>query len=129
MKHQTEWKTIPQEHLGRFIRILNVLNRYYELQKDKKIDGLGFRKKIVESNGESLNVYLKQFEEYSFMVHVKLLDEQGSWIHIDGIAEERKQIEIFSFLTSPNHPIFEIDCLSDIFADCIESENQEGLPQ
>lgn len=129
MGHETKWKTIPQEHLGRFIRILNVLNRYYELQKDKKIDGLGFRKKIVESNGESLNVYLKQFEEYSFMVHVKLLDEQGSWIHIDGIAEERKQIEIFSFLTSPNHPIFEIDCLSDIFADCIESENQEGLPQ
>jgi hypothetical protein len=50
MEHQTEWKTIPQEHLGRFIRILNVLNRYYELQKDKKINGLEFRKKIVESN-------------------------------------------------------------------------------
>jgi hypothetical protein len=54
MEHQTEWKTIPQEHLGRFIRILNVLNRYYELQKDKKINGLEFRKKIVESNGKGL---------------------------------------------------------------------------
>jgi hypothetical protein len=129
MEHQTEWKTIPQEHLGRFIRILNVLNRYYELQKDKKIDGLEFRKKIVESNCEGLNVYLKQFGEYEFIVHAKLLDEQSSWIHIDGIAEERKQIETSSFLVSHNHPIFEIDCLSDIFADCIESENQEGLPQ
>jgi F0F1-type ATP synthase beta subunit len=129
MEHQTEWKTIPQEHLGRFIRILNVLNRYYELQKDKKINGLEFRKKIVESNEKGLSVYLKQFGEYEFMVHAKLLDEHGSWIHIDGIAEERKQIETSSFLASPNHPIFEIDCLSDIFADCIESENQEGLPQ
>lgn len=122
MEHQTEWKTIPQEHLGRFIRILNVLNRYYELQKDKKINGIEFRKKIVESNGEGLKIYLKKFKEYGFMVHVKLLEEQSSWIHIDGIAKERKQVE-------PNHPIFEIDCLSDIFADCIESENQEGLPQ
>jgi len=122
MKHQTEWKTIPQEHLERFIRILNVLNRYYESQKGQKINGLEFRKKIVESNGKGLSVYLKKFGEYEFMVHVKLLDEQGSWIHIDGIAEERKQV-------GPNHPIFEIDCLSDIFADCIESENQEGLPQ
>ena len=122
MKHQTEWKTIPQEHLGRFIRILNVLNRYYELQKDKKINGIEFRKKIVESNGEGLKIYLKKFKEYGFMVHVKLLDEQNSWIHIDGIAEERKQVK-------HNHPIFEIDCLSDIFADCIKAENQEELPQ
>lgn len=129
MEHQTEWKTIPQKHLGRFIRILNVLNRYYESQKDKKINGIEFRKKIVESNGEGLKIYLKKFKEYGFMVHVKLLDEQSSWIHIDGIAKERKQIETSSFLVSHNHPIFEIDCLSDIFADCIKSENQEGLPQ
>lgn len=122
MEHQTKWKTIPQEHLGRFIRILNVLNRYYELQKDKKINGIEFRKKIVESNGEGLKIYLKKFKEYGFMVHVKLLDEQNSWIHIDGIAEERKQVK-------HNHPILEIDCLSDIFTDCIELENQEKLPQ
>lgn len=122
MEHQTKWKTIPQEHLGRFIRILNVVNRYDESRDGQKINGLKFRKKIVESNGDGLNVYLKQFEEYSFMVHAKLLGEQNSWIHIDGIAEERKQV-------GPNHPIFEIDCLSDIFADCIKSENQEGLPQ
>jgi len=122
MEQETKWKTIPQEHLVRFIRILNVLNRYYESQEGKKIYGLEFRKKIVESNHADLSVYLKQFGEYEFMVHAKLLDEHGSWIHIDGIAEERKQV-------GPNHPIFEIDCLSDIFADCIESENQEGLPQ
>jgi hypothetical protein len=73
MEQETKWKTIPQEHLGRFIRILNVLNRYYESQEGKKIYGLEFRKKIVESNGKGLSVYLKKFGEYEFMVHVKIV--------------------------------------------------------
>lgn len=100
-----------------FQNTVHILNRYYELNSPTQVsEALLFRKEIVTSKPENLRIFLKRFGTYEFLVVVEITFETGkkidSWIHIDGIMQERKICTEQGKLT---HPVFNIVSLSDLY--------------
>ncbi len=104
-----------------FQHIVHVLCRYYDLKPPASYptDAHKFRQDIVKATAENLKVYTKKFGVYEFLVvcEVRYPENEGntvidSWIHIDGIVQER---EVCKERGTLNHPVFKIVSLSDIF--------------
>lgn len=122
------WKELVKvEAKVAFKNIVHVLNRYYDRNPSgTPSDAVLFRKAIVATPEESFRVFLKKFGTYEFLLVVELTIEgekkMDSWIHIDGIAQERiilkeKGIE--------NHPVFNITSICDIYESFGESVGKE----
>lgn len=107
-----DWKEISKvEDVKKFQNILGVLNRYYTQFSEKSSTQI-FRELIASSSPEAVKLSLKKFGEYEYLIKAEVGDKSESWIHIDGIAEERKTHASNNNLY---HPVFEITCLTDIF--------------
>jgi hypothetical protein len=98
-----------------FKKILHSLNKYYAILEEKKSLCQEFREEVVRTDNENLEIFIKRFGEYEYFVGVKIYTPKGSkfesWIHIDGIYEERK---IMKDINS-NHAVFSIPAMTDIF--------------
>ncbi len=121
-----ELKTKKEE----FQKILSVLNRYYHNSKENLTDSQIFREKVALVGQENLRIFLKKFGKYEFFITAKILEQekwiQDSWIHVDGIQEERDQLKRKGLL---NHPVFSITCVSDLYKIAEKSEeNLSNLP-
>ena len=108
-----EWVDLHEESVSEFQKIVNVLNRYYDsfVNKGKISDVQNFRKFICTLKPSDLKVQVKKFGEFQFLIKAESGERSDSWIHIDGIAEERKTLQD----SNPDHPVFGITCLSDLY--------------
>lgn len=109
------WKEITNEtDKKEFQKIVNILNRYYTIAEGKENE---FRKKLVLEKPENFTVKLKFTEGNSFSVLVELDNVLETWIHIDGIFDERK---IMTEKGNLAHPVFKIVCLTDLYENAVK---------
>ena len=107
------WKEIKEEtDKKEFQKIIHILNRYYALSGVKN----EFREKLVLANSESFTVKLKAMAGNAFSVLVELDNVLETWIHLDGIVEERKTMTEKGNL---DHPVFKIVCLTDLYKNAV----------
>lgn len=124
MKRATKsiWRELKTKK-DEFQKILAVLNRYYHKSGDELTQSQLFREKVALANVENLRIFLQKFGKYEFLITVKLLEEEkwleDSWIHVDGIQEEREQLKRKGCL---NHPVFSITCLTDLYKQAEKTE-------
>lgn len=134
MKHKEQWKEINSTMKPEFQRIVAVLNKYYDASQPKSTvnQASQFRKNLVRQNPESFRIYLKKFGSYEFLVHAEILaenknsSEADTWIHIDGIQEERDQL---SKQGIESHPVFQIVGLTDIYKGGTKLTRRKDLPE
>ena len=108
------WKEIKNEtDKKEFQAIIHILNRYYALSGVKN----EFREKLVLANSESFTVKIKSLMGNSFSVLVELDNALETWIHLDGIVEERKTMTEKGNL---EHPVFKIVCLTDLYENAVK---------
>ena len=109
------WKEIKEEiDKKEFQAIIHILNRYYSLNNGVKNE---FREKLVLANSESFTVKLKAMAGNSFSVLVELDNVLETWIHLDGIVEER---ETMTEKGNLDHPVFKIVCLTDLYENAVK---------
>ena len=109
------WKEIKNEtDKKEFQKIIHILNRYYSLNNGAKNE---FREKLVLSNSQSFTVKLKSMEGNAFSVLVEMDNVLETWIHLDGIVEERK---IMTEKANLDHPVFKIVCLTDLYKNAVD---------
>ena len=109
------WKEIKEEtDKKEFQAIIHIVNKYYALNNGVKNE---FREKLVLSNSENFSVKLKAMAGNSFSVLVELNNVLETWIHLDGIVEERKTMTEKGNL---EHPVFKIVCLTDLYENAVK---------
>lgn len=114
------WREI-QKSKSEFLHILRILNHYYEMQGGRKHSQDEFRKLVTETNPEQVKIYVNRLGIYEYQVACTYLPESQTetWIHIDGIAEERARL---TELGNTDHPVFSLVCLGDLFGEATPVE-------
>lgn len=121
-KNSSLWYELMGEK-EEFKRIVAILNRFYNLQPSSNHPTPAhiFREEIVFAEADKLRIFLKKFGRYEFLVVVEIKTELGkkmdSWIHIDGIAQERLIMKEKGKL---DHPVFKITSLNDLYQNYTE---------
>jgi hypothetical protein len=124
---KTNWKKLQEKSIPEFQNILSILNRYYnQLDSSRnKTESFIFREDVSKESIENLEIYLKKFGEYEFLILAKInnfdRNRSDSWIHIDGISEERNS---HTKANNSNHPVFQIVCLQDLYEEAVEVEEE-----
>lgn len=115
-----EWVKLTPKKVVEFKGILKVLGKYYNaISSDAtKSKGQIFRDNLSVAEGGS--IYLKKFGNYEYLVFAKIGEEHDTWIHMDGISEEREQ---FTAKGIKEHPVFNITCVGDLYGN--EQPNRE----
>lgn len=114
---KTSWHELTEEK-DEFKNIVGILNRYYREGRldSTKTSAQLFREELVESKNESLRIFMKKFGKFELLIVVEIETKNGkkmdSWIHIDGIAQEK---EIMKEQGRSDHPVFNIVGLLDLF--------------
>ncbi|MCT8334732.1 hypothetical protein NUH30_13690 [Leptospira sp. 85282-16] len=98
-----------------FLHILRILNHYYEMRGETKSKQFAFRRSLADSAPESVQIFFSRLGPFEYQVACRILPEEQieTWIHIDGIAEERERLKQIG---NTEHPVFSLVCLGDLFA-------------
>jgi hypothetical protein len=132
-----KWKKLEKGKVD-FLKILGIVNRYYQAcgSAQDNSESWEYRAKLVESPPDQMEIFIKKFGKYEYLVHVILgegLDlgrekDRDTWIHVDGITEERDQFREKGIF---DHPVFQIQSLGDIYEteDYPEEEDWNFLPE
>jgi hypothetical protein len=117
-----EWKKLNSKGILEFQNITRILNRYYTAftAEEKKTNTQKFREEISYSNPDNLEIFAKKFGVYEYLIYCEIQEnnekiKSDTWIHIDGIAEER---DVFMKKEILSHPVYNIVCMLDIFKEC-----------
>jgi len=116
-KKQTGWYELIAEK-EEFKNIVRILNRYYNLNPSENHPSPAhtFREDIVQAKLDELRIFLKKFGSYEYLVVVEISTEKGarmdSWIHIDGVSQERI---VMTEKGKLDHPVFRIISMEDLF--------------
>lgn len=99
--------------IQKFQEILRILNQYYNTINSKKSETQKNRDRIQKENPENVILKVRKFGSYEYLIDAEIKNVvRDTWIHFDGIAEERK---IMDDRGITEHPIFKIECLEDIY--------------
>jgi hypothetical protein len=115
--NNSEWMELIEEK-DVFKHTVNIMNRYYSLHPSANHPTPThlFREELVRTESESLRIFMKKFGRFEIFVVVEIHTGQGkkmdSWIHIDGISQER---EMMTERGNTDHPVFKIVSMLDIF--------------
>jgi hypothetical protein len=94
-------------------KIVKVLNRYYNSFNKEKSVSQSFRELVEQSQPENLKIEVRKFGNYEYLISAEIVNRgKDSWIHMDGISQERDELRKREIL---NHPVFSIVSLGDIF--------------
>ncbi|EOQ90239.1 hypothetical protein LEP1GSC202_0518 [Leptospira yanagawae serovar Saopaulo str. Sao Paulo = ATCC 700523] len=108
-----EWRELVNKK-EEFLHILRILNHYYEMRGETKSKQFGFRRQLADSDPNRVQIFFAKIGNFEYQVACRILpnEDTETWIHIDGIAEERERL-----LTIGNteHPVFSLVCLGDLF--------------
>ncbi|PJZ44018.1 LIC_13246 family protein [Leptospira brenneri] len=98
-----------------FLHILRILNHYYEMRGETKSKQFVFRRRLADSSPDLVQIFFSKLGTFEYQVACRLLPEEHieTWIHIDGIAEERERLKQIG---NTEHPVFSLVCLGDLFA-------------
>lgn len=132
MTKEEKWKELV-ERKSDFQHILRVLNRYYENRESSAQLGQShfFRKRLTEESENNFKIFIKKFGNYEYLIHAEIHAakqsmEKETWIHIDGISEERAQLEKQGIT---EHPLFSIIGVGDLFQESTKDSNRKDLPK
>ncbi|XDD53712.1 hypothetical protein AB3N62_14690 [Leptospira sp. WS4.C2] len=97
-----------------FLHILRILNHYYEMRGETKSKQFAFRRTLADSSPESVQIFFSRLGPFEYQVACRILpgEQIETWIHIDGIAEERERL---GQIGNTEHPVFSLVCLGDLF--------------
>lgn len=112
--------SLNTNQIKNLLRIVQVLNRYYNATNySEKSKSQLFREKLLILPVEDIKeIKVKQLGTYEYVINATLSDgDTESWVHIDGIAEEREHLKSRNI---SEHPVFQITCLEDIVNNRIE---------
>ncbi|BDA77634.1 hypothetical protein LPTSP3_g05640 [Leptospira kobayashii] len=110
-----------------FQHILRVLNHYYEVCNIQNTKLQKFRQALVESPAAKIRVFLSKIGDYEYYVSACITEGSFSphtWIHIDGISEERSRMVLIG---NSDHPVFSITSMGDLFSQNTEPTKEEHL--
>lgn len=113
---RAEWRELKTQK-SEFQEMVVALNRFYSLHLHYvNTDTFQFRKEICTTTPDNLEIFLQKFGEYEYLIYVTIKSgentKKDSWIHIDGIKQERDEL----LKTGNNtHNVFELICLSDLY--------------
>ncbi|PJZ29846.1 LIC_13246 family protein [Leptospira kmetyi] len=122
--NQGEWMKLVSKK-EEFRRIVSTLNRFYipRIPFSKLNEGQRMRFRLAENPVKDFEVFFKKNRECEFLVFLKVDGRFESWIHLDGIQEERDR---FLKEGKTDHDIFQIICLSDLYENhCVFAEEEE----
>ncbi|XDD50451.1 hypothetical protein AB3N59_01165 [Leptospira sp. WS92.C1] len=108
-----------------FRRIVSVLNGFYRSKTTiRKLNGSQkMRIRLEKKDFQNFEVFLKKIGDHDFLIFLKIENKYDSWIHIDGIQEERER---FILEGKTDHPVFKIVCISDLYRkDCVFAKREE----
>ncbi|PJE03919.1 MAG: hypothetical protein CK427_03530 [Leptospira sp.] len=132
MTKEEKWKELV-ERKSDFQHILRVLNRYYENRESSAQLGQShfFRKRLTEESENNFKIFIKKFGNYEYLIHAEIHAakqsmEKETWIHIDGISEEKEQLEKQGIT---EHPLFSIIGVGDLFQESTKDSNRKDLPK
>ncbi|MDI7191018.1 LIC_13246 family protein [Leptospira santarosai] len=116
--NKENWKELNQEGVTQFKSILNAIERYQSLtlrSEFTKGSPRDFKRDLLKA--KECRIYIKQTEDkHVFQIYAEIIE--GDTVHretclfIDSIFEAREVFEKEGDLT---HPVFGINCLSDIY--------------
>jgi hypothetical protein len=116
-----EWKRLDENGVLEFQNILRILNRYYDaFSSDKdKTETQKFREEASLIQPEKLEFFVKKFGNYEYLIYSEIKENgekvrSDTWIHIDGIGEER---DLFTSKDILTHPVHNILCMRDLYKD------------
>ncbi|MGV3665842.1 MAG: LIC_13246 family protein [Leptospira bouyouniensis] len=103
-----------------FLHILRILNHYYEMRGETKSNQFAFRRQLADSDPNSVQIFFARLGPFEYQVACRILpnEETQTWIHIDGIAEERERLKQIG---NNEHPVFSLVCLGDLFGISVPS--------
>lgn len=116
---ESDWIRI-RTGISDFQRILQILNRFYRMTHSDGNENSSrtFREEFANAHPENIELFVRQKSRYEYLIFARLQDSRGdrteSWVHLDGIQEER---DAFLEQGIRNHPVFWIQCLSDILSE------------
>jgi hypothetical protein len=106
-------KEFNQVQIIELQKIVKALNRYYNSFNKEKSVSQSFRELVEQSQPENLKIEVRKFGSYEYLINAEILHRgKDSWIHMDGISQERDELRKREIL---NHPVFKIVSLGDIF--------------
>ncbi len=118
---KNKWRELTTKK-DEFLHILRILNHYYEMRGENRSERFIFRETLVRTDPGDIQIYFSKIGEYEYQVACAIPKSAKieSWIHIDGIAEERMKMREVGNL---EHPVFSLVCLGDLFQIAVETEN------
>ncbi|GBF50854.1 hypothetical protein LPTSP4_23810 [Leptospira ryugenii] len=102
------------DRIDEFQNILRILNHYYEMLSTKVSPLFQFRKEVAGLASDQVQIFLSPLGKYEFQIACKVPKQNRceTWIHLDGIQEERDRLQANGI---HEHPVFQIVCLNDLF--------------
>ncbi|TGK10899.1 LIC_13246 family protein [Leptospira stimsonii] len=119
-----EWKKLVSRK-EEFTNIVSVLNQFYVARTpySQFSNSQKLRIQLEKEGFKNFEAFLKKLGEHDFLIYLRTEGKYESWIHIDGIQEERDR---FLNEGTKDHPVFDIVCVSDLFEkDCVFAEEEE----
>ncbi|WP_032918066.1 LIC_13246 family protein [Leptospira santarosai] len=116
--NKEDWKELNPEGVTQFKSILSAIEKFQSiiLRSDSiKRSPRDFKSDLLKA--KECRIYVKETEDkHVFQIYAEILENnnviRGKFIFIDGIAEAR---EVFDNQGDIIHPVFNINCLSDIY--------------
>jgi hypothetical protein len=106
-------KEFSQVQIIELQKIIKILNRYYNSFNKEKSVSQSFRELVEQTQPENLKIEVRKFGNYEYLISAEIVNRgKDSWIHMDGISQERDELRKREIL---NHPVFSIVSLGDIF--------------
>lgn len=112
------WKELSSEGVKQFKTILSAIEKFQSITlRAHTTEGSpwDFKKDLLKA--KECRVYVKATKDkHVFLIYAEIIEEgkirRENWVHIDGIQEAR---EIFEKQGDLTHPVFTINCLSDVY--------------
>ncbi|OLY63634.1 LIC_13246 family protein [Leptospira santarosai] len=116
--NKKDWKELNPEGVTQFKSILNAITKFqaFILRSDTtKGSPRDFKRDLLKA--KECRIYVRQTEDkHVFQIYAEILEKtnvsKDRFLFIDGILEAREVFEKEGDLT---HPVFKINCLSDIY--------------
>ncbi|MDI7191530.1 LIC_13246 family protein [Leptospira santarosai] len=116
--NKEDWKELNPEGIIQFKSILTAIRKFHDItlrSESTKGSPWDFKRDLLKA--KECRIYVKQTEDkHVFQIYAEIIEgttvRRNEFLFVDGIFEAREVFEKAGDLT---HPVFGINCLSDIY--------------